>query len=412
MKGLNSRLAIGTALVLGLVPLAATTHAQRARQQKEAPQPAVKFSKEEQAALIPVEKAMTAKDFAAAKAALAAAQPVVQGADAKFQYHNFQLQIGQETNDNVMFGEGLEGVIASGRLSEASLPKILRALASVQIQLKQNEKAEATMTRYLAINANDADGHIAMYQALINQKKIAPALASLDRAIMLKKAAGETVPEEWYRVGSRNAVAGRLAPQAAKLGHEWVTAYPKPESWREVLINIRDLTSDRDLELDVYRLMRATKSLKGDRDYDDFARALSNAGYPGEMKAVLDEALAAKAVDAARFNPVLASAATRVANDRPTLAGEEKKALAAASGGPSLGVGNAYFGYGDYAKAIELYRTALKKGSVDANVVNTRLGIALALAGQKAEAEAAFKSVGGARSELAGYFLVWLAQRG
>ena len=45
------------------------------------------------------------------------------------------------------------------------------------------------------------------------------------------------------------------------------------------------------------------------------------------------------------------------------------------------------------------------------HVVNTRLGIALALGGHKAEAEAAFKQVSGPRTDLAGFWLLWLSQR-
>jgi Flp pilus assembly protein TadD len=63
-------------------------------------------------------------------------------------------------------------------------------------------------------------------------------------------------------------------------------------------------------------------------------------------------------------------------------------------------------------KAAALYRAAIEKGSIDANVANTRLGIALARAGQRAEAEAAFRAVGGARADLANLWLVWLSQRG
>ena len=63
-----------------------------------------------------------------------------------------------------------------------------------------------------------------------------------------------------------------------------------------------------------------------------------------------------------------------------------------------------------FLKAAALYRAALQKGSIDANLANTRLGMALALAGQKAEAEAAFKAVTGPRADIAGYWLVWLGQ--
>ena len=74
-----------------------------------------------------------------------------------------------------------------------------------------------------------------------------------------------------------------------------------------------------------------------------------------------------------------------------------------------LRIADAYFSYGQYAQAAELYRAALQKGA-DANLANTRLGAALALAGQRAEAEAAFRAVTGPRAELAQFWLLWLSQ--
>lgn len=417
MRRMCSRLAIAVVLAIGLLPATLQAQEQQSRKGRQAQaqpaQPALKLSKEELAALTPVETALTAKDFATAKTALAAAQPAIQGPDAKFMYDNFQFRVGQGTNDNQMVVAGLEGMVASGKLQPANLPGVYKALANAQANIGQHDKADATLAQYLKDNPNDADAYIIQAQGRIGQKKIAEALQSIDRAISIQKAAGQTVPESWYRVAARNASAARLGPQAAKAGRDWVSAYPKPETWREVLTNMREATADRELELDVYRAQRVTRSLVGEGDFVEFTRALSNGGYPGEIRSVLDEAAAAKSIDAAspRFSQLIASVKTRAAADRPTLPGEEKKALSAASGTPLVGVGNAYFGYGDYAKAIELYRAALKKGSVDANVVNTRLGLALALSGQKAEAEAAFKSISGPRSDLAGYLLIWLAQR-
>ena len=79
---------------------------------------------------------------------------------------------------------------------------------------------------------------------------------------------------------------------------------------------------------------------------------------------------------------------------------------------PALSAGDAFLSYGEYDKAAALYRAAIQKGSVDANVANTRLGMALGLAGQKAEAETALRAVTGARADLASLWLLWLAQRG
>ena len=73
-----------------------------------------------------------------------------------------------------------------------------------------------------------------------------------------------------------------------------------------------------------------------------------------------------------------------------------------------MSVGDGYYGYGNYAKAIELYKLALTKGGVDANMVNTRIGAALAKSGDKAGAKAAFAQVTGPRKELADFWTVYL----
>jgi hypothetical protein len=55
-----------------------------------------------------------------------------------------------------------------------------------------------------------------------------------------------------------------------------------------------------------------------------------------------------------------------------------------------------------------MYRAALSKGGVDANEVNTRLGIALARSGDKAGAQAAFGAVtGNPRAGIAALWTTW-----
>ena len=90
---------------------------------------------------------------------------------------------------------------------------------------------------------------------------------------------------------------------------------------------------------------------------------------------------------------------------------DEKRAPAAADGRLAANTGSAYLAYGDYAKAIDLFRLAQKKGGIDADVVNTRLGIALSRSGQKDDARAAFQAVtGAARKDVAQFWLLWLDQ--
>ena len=77
-----------------------------------------------------------------------------------------------------------------------------------------------------------------------------------------------------------------------------------------------------------------------------------------------------------------------------------------------MNTGNAFLGYAQYAEAADMFRAALTKTGVDADTANTRLGIALALAGQKPAALQAFGAVtAGKRGEIARYWALWLNQQ-
>jgi predicted Zn-dependent protease len=92
----------------------------------------------------------------------------------------------------------------------------------------------------------------------------------------------------------------------------------------------------------------------------------------------------------------------------PQLAAEAKAGAAARL---AVRTADAYYGYGDFAQAAELYRAALTKTGADPNLINLRLGMALARAGDKAGATAALNAVTGPRAELAKFWLVYLATR-
>ena len=113
----------------------------------------------------------------------------------------------------------------------------------------------------------------------------------------------------------------------------------------------------------------------------------------------------------AQVRTALTAVTRPAAGERSGLAASRTRAMAAATGAAARTAGDAHFGAGQYAEAAELYRAALQKGGEDANLVNSRLGAALALAGRRAEAEAAFRLVTGPRADLAGFWLAWLSRR-
>ncbi len=408
---LISSFALATALALGggSIVAAAPAAAQQGQPQRE-----FKFSKEERAALAPVQTAVDAKNWAAAAAALPAAQAAARGNDARYVLARFQFAIGRETNNIALQSQGLDGIIASGVVTGADLAALVEAQAALAVQAGNHAKAEAAYARLLELNPNNPQALVNLAKMKNDARKPQEAVQLLDRAIAARLAAGQKPDESWYKYALKLAFDGKMAAQSGKLARDLVTAYPTKENWRDALLIYRDLnTLDKPTQLDLLRLGRVTKSLAGERDWYELAYALHTAGLPAEAKAVLEEGGAMKMVDLNKpvFRELLRVTTARFAGDRASLAGEETKAMAAAAGASALTIGDAYFGYGDYAKAVALYRAALTKGSVDANVVNTRLGMALALAGNKAEAQTAFKAVTGPRAELASFWLTWLAQR-
>ena len=195
------------------------------------------------------------------------------------------------------------------------------------------------------------------------------------------------------------------------LSRQWVAAYPTPGNWRDAIRVYRKVGAPSDAAtLDALRLARATGALSGEADFHNYAIAAGN-DSPGEARAVIDEAIAAKQIDPNRpiIKNLVADLKTRKALGREVLPQLATEAKASQSARLAVRTGDAYYGYGDYAKAIELYRAALTKTGADANLINLHLGMALARSGDKAGATAALNSVTGTQADLAKFWLIYVS---
>lgn len=419
-----SRLALGVALVLGTASLVGTApaDAQKKKKKGDSAQPAQRsfnLSKEERAALLPIQNAITAKDWATAQAGLPAAIAVAKSPDARYAIGRFQLEIGLGVNNVAMQAQGLENLIASGQVPPADLAVIYRNQGVLASQAGDRAKAEAAFAKVVELSPNDPEALINLAQVKSEQRKGKEAVTLINRAIEMKRAAGQPVDQSWYKYALKMAFDGRADPalrqMSLSLSKQLVAAYPTKENWRDALLIFRDATSlDPAAELDLLRFMRASGALAGERDWFDLADNLYRAGNYGEAKAVLDDGVAKKMIDPkkAAFAELIRLNNARLNGDRASLGGEESKALAGASGALALKIGDAFYGYGEHAKAIALYRAALAKGGVDANVVNTRIAMALLASGDRAGAEAAFKALTGTRGDLGAFWVAWLARTG
>lgn len=372
------------------------------------------LNKQERAALQALKTALEAKDYTAAAAALPVAQSAAQTGYSRYLASALQLRLGLETNNYGLQSSAIDAMIASGAAPQSALPELYENQGALAISAGQTDKAEQAFTRWTEVAADDTDALLALAEIKSARNKVPEEVALIDRAIKARKAAGQPVPELWYKRGVKQAFDARMAPEAIAFSHELVATYPTPDNWRDALFLLRDLgPTDNAATVDLLRLLRGAKAMGGERDYFLLADALNKAGLGTEAQSVIEDGIAAKMVDAsqAQVKALLATAKKRTTTPA-ALKTLESKAASAATGTGAMEAADAFLGQGDYVKAAALYRTALQKGSVDTDLANSRLGMALALAGQKAEAEAALRAVAGTRTNLASLWLVWLGQRG
>lgn len=434
-----SKVALAAATMLGGSALLATPalaqqnqarQNQQAQAQAQAQQPRLNLSRAEQAALNPLIQASAAAatarqqgqtpNWSSVQALLPAAEAAARSNDAKYLLNRVQLDVALGTNDLA----GQERAITA-LLANPSTPAQFAATLRTAQDTILNQRAEqafrandfATAERLYSQlqRANPTDQRIINNLALVRTRmgNTAGALEPVLEQIRAAEASGQRASEALYQRAWRVPYSANQRPQALEALRGLLAAYPTPANWQLALDVAREGTnSDANLLLDTYRLARAANAVRA-TDYLPFAVTLGEAGLPGETKAVIDAGIAAGAIQAnnSDVTRLLGVANRRIAEDRASLSGQMSQARSAANGRPARAIADALFGYARYAEAAEMYRLALTKGGEDANLINTRLGATLALAGRRAEAEAALRAVTGRRAELASLWLAWLASR-
>ena len=181
-----------------------------------------------------------------------------------------------------------------------------------------------------------------------------------------------------------------------------VTYYPKKEYWVDLLNRMQRKSgfSDR-LSLDTYRLSLATGSMTAPADFMEMAQLALQADLASEGKQVLDKGFANGALatgpqaDRAKRLRVLVD--KKLAEDTASRAEDEKQALAAKGGDALVGLGLSQIYSGQAAKGVQLMQQGIAKGSLKrAEDAKLHLGIGQLVAGDKAKAQATFKTVQGA----------------
>ncbi len=402
--------AFAAVLALGCAPALAKKPAAPA----DAGKPA--FSTAFRQAAQPLQTAYNAGDIAAAKAVLPAAQAAASTPDDKHVLGVLMVQLGTKAQDDTLQSQGVDMAVQSGKSPPSEVAQLLNVKGVIAYNKGDLAGADAAFSQQYQANPADSDNAILLAQTKVREKQPQAAMPIIDAAIKAKKAAGQPVPEDWYRRALAIAYDAKLPAETARFGMGLVGDYPTTDTWRTSVQTYRDTAAlDQQGDLDSLRLMRAAGALAGERDYYEYANLANDKGYPGEAKAVIDEGMSSNMVSAqVKNSKALAELKTvtgpKIAGDKASLPALDKSARAAPDGKKALLTGDAYLGYGMYPQAADLFRVAVQKGGVDANVANLRLGEALAHAGQKDAAIQAFGQVTGKTQPLAQYWTIWANQ--
>lgn len=366
-----------------------------------------KVSREAVKAIQALQTAVQANDAANVPAKVEAANAVAKSADDKYMIGALEYKFAAAAKNDSLRSQALEQMIASG-FKGAPLADLYGDLGATYSRMKQDQRSLDAYQHALQLNPNSVDATAGLAEAKVAAGQAAEGLALLEKGIALQSAGGAHAPETWYKRALQIAYKAKL-PQAMQISREWLAAYPTTETWTNALAVYQNLQQlDDSQTLDLLRLKRATHSL-APADYFTFGDLAVRQGYSGEAKAVLDEGFAANAIKRTdpSFSQLYALASQKSQGDRASL-----PAAPAATGDAKAltGSGDAWYGYGDYAKAADFYRAALAKGG-DPNRTNLHLGMALARQGDKAGAAAALAKVTGPTAELAKFWQVYANQK-
>lgn len=404
-----SRLALALALTTGAGSLVLTPPAIAKKKEEEAQGP--KLSPEALQSAQAAQTALNAKDLATAEPAIAQMESVASTDDDKyfagvFRYNLEQQKIAAQRAanpnapvDETVLAKPLDVLIASPVTKPEDKAKFAYQRGLLAYNGKQYPVAIQYLTQAKQLGNTDPNLPLQLAQAKVGSGDVAGGLTDLEAATTQMAAAGEKPPEDIFRYGVSRANQAKLTPQTVSWLQRYVSAYPTAKNWRQAIVtyglagnSVAQLNEAQ--KIDLFRLMRATGSLADQNDYLEYADYVQRRGLPAEAQAVVKEGQAAGKIPAANTNArqILTDAATALKTEG-SLAPLEAKARSGANGKLAAGTADAYLGSGEYAKAASLYRVALEKGGVDADEVNTRLGIALARGGDKAGAKTAFGAV-------------------
>ncbi len=397
------------ALLTATAGMAVTEAGARNRSETPAPTPAPSVSRQVQQAYQPVNTAITASNWAAADAAMAALRAAANSPYEKFIVAQTEFRIANGMHNEAREAAAIDAMIDSNGIPAESQAQIYVAGAQNAFNARNFTVAAARAKHAIDLGSQVPNLANMMLSAYYQGGQLDQGLAAARSMIAAANAAGTHAPEAVYSLTAVALQEANRNPELLDMLIQRAAAYPNALNFRSAtLIYVDSLPDDRGRTIDALRLIRAANAMDERRYYVEYVQSLAEDAQPAEALDGIAAGRAAGLIPATdpTFDEVSTRAQAGVADDRRSLAGTATLARTRPDARLSTRVGDAYLSNGDYAKADEFYTLALTKTGPDAGLINTRLGIARYRAGNYAGAIQAFNAVQGDRAPLA---RLWVA---
>lgn len=397
----GAKLVAALTMTVSLVAMAGTgAEAQRRNRGEPAAPAAPTVSRGFGTAYGPVNTAITAQNWAAADAALPALRAASTTPYEQFLAAQTEFRIAAGTHTAERQLSSIDAMIASNGAPEADRQRLFIAGGQIAYNLSQFAKASGLLQQAVALGNASQEVQLLRLDAMFRADQTADALAYANTLITEARAANRTVPESVYSLMARALQEADRDADLSSVLLDRMESYPTEFNYRTAaLVFLRVAPSDnRNLNIDVLRFVIASGAANDRRIYLEHVGNLAEEGLPYEAAQVIQAGRTANLIPTtdATFNSILSTQQDKLTEDRASLAGLERRALASADAHLATVAGDANLGYRNNARAEELYTAALTKTGADADLLNLRIGVARFQADNFAGAIESFDRVQGA----------------
>jgi tetratricopeptide repeat protein len=311
--------------------------------------------------------------------------------------HSMQMAAYGAQSNYAAAATAIESVIDSPYLPAANKPPLLRTLMSIYYGQKDYDKAIKYGEAARAAGDTNPDTPLTIAQAYYLTGKYKEAQQGMEAIVARDEQAGRKPSEKSLSLIWSCAIKNKDDAAASRAIEKLILHYPKPDYWANAMAGVLNQNKGNDdrLKLLTYRLAYKVGILKQAGQYTEMAQIAVDQGNPGEAQTVLEQAFAKNlytdAHDKERSQRLLDKVRKAAADDRATMAKQEKDAAAAKSGDALVQVGAAYLGYNQADKAVTAITAGIAKGNLThSDEAYMLLGIAQDQAKNSAEAVRAF----------------------